>query len=336
VLKLERLWPDDREWSLMDSFDKRVVFQTREWVEFIASTTSGEPVVAAVRDGTDVVGYFSGVVVTRFGVRILGSPLRGWSTWYMGFNLRDGVARRDAVEALVEFAFDDLRCLHLELRDRQLSAEDVRGLGVDYVPTTILEVDLRPSEEEIFGRMTSACRRCVRKAEKTGVTIEEAQDPAFGRDYYEQLKEVFARQRLVPSYNLDRVEQLMGRVGSTGRLLLLRARDPDGTCIATGIFPAMNGTMYFWGGASWRRYQILRPNEAIMWHAMRYWKARGIESCDLGGPFPSYKTKFGPREAPVITVMVSRYRALAGLRNVVRVAYEKKQRIAGSVATLRG
>jgi hypothetical protein len=27
--------------------------------------------------------------------------------------------------------------------------------------------------------------------------------------------------------------------------------------------------MYFGGGASWRQHQILRPNEAIQWQAMK-------------------------------------------------------------------
>ena len=60
---------------------------------------------------------------------------------------------------------------------------------------TIWEVDLRRPEEEIFGGMTSACRRCIRKAEKVGVTIEEADDLEFADDYYAQLRDVFAKQR---------------------------------------------------------------------------------------------------------------------------------------------
>src|SRR5436189_3057502 len=99
--------------------------------------------------------------------------------------------------------------------------------------------------------MTSACRRCIRKAKKVGVTIEEADDPEFADDYYAQLRDVFAKQSLVPTYGVDRVQALIAHLHPTGRLLLLRARGPDGASIATGIFPAMNGSMYFWGGASW-------------------------------------------------------------------------------------
>ncbi len=65
--------------------------------------------------------------------------------------------------------------------------------------------DLTKSEDELFNGMDSACRRCVRKAEKSGVVIEEAHDPAFANEYYEQLKDVFSKQGLVPTYDLERV-----------------------------------------------------------------------------------------------------------------------------------
>ena len=80
--------------------------------------------------------------------------------------------------------------------------------------------------------------------------VEEAQDLAFADDYYAQLKDVFAKQSLVPTYEVERVRELIKNLLPTGMLLLLRARDQEGNCIATGIFPAMNKTMYFRGGAS--------------------------------------------------------------------------------------
>ena len=39
------------------------------------------------------------IAMSRFGVRILGSPFPGWTTLSMGFNLREGVSRRAATEA---------------------------------------------------------------------------------------------------------------------------------------------------------------------------------------------------------------------------------------------
>jgi CelD/BcsL family acetyltransferase involved in cellulose biosynthesis len=315
MLTLERLRPELIDWHALDTFGDRVVFQTREWQEFVTRTQAGELVVATVLDGDDTVGCFTGQVVRRFGLRILGSPFPGWTTLSMGFNLREGVSRRDATEALIPFAFGPLNCVHLELKDRLLEVGDIAGLGLKSTPNVTFELDLRGDDAILMGRMTSACRRAVRKAAKTGVVIEEVAGEAFAAEYFEQLVEVFARQELRPSYGVDRVRELIRCLEPTGRLLLLRARGPDGQSIATGIFPAMNGTAYFWGGASKREHQIHRPNEAVFWHAMRYWRDRGMSILDMGGG-GDYKRKYGPRELSVPWLRRSRVPALGLARDI--------------------
>ena len=326
------------DWDELDAYADRNVFQTREWLAFIEKTQDAKPVIAALCQEGERVGFFTGLLIRRYGVRILGSPFRGWTTSYLGFNLADGVSRRAAVEALMPFAFRSLGCLHVELRDRALSLDDVHGLGIDYAlgadftGKTVFEVDLRPPEEELFARMASACRRCIRKAEKVGVTIEEADDLEFADDYYAQLRDVFAKQSLVPTYDKARVTELIRHLQPTGHLLLLRARDADGRCIATGIFPAMNRWMYFWGGASWRSDQILRPNEALMWHAMRYWKSRGVEICDLGGA-TEYKRKWSPVEASAPSFRISRFRAISAARTLMKKGFKVRQAALGRLTS---
>ncbi len=326
-MKLERLELNSVDWELLDSYSDRVIFQTREWIEFVTRTQRAEPVIAAVVEGGKTVGHFTGLMVERYGVRILGSPFPGWTTPSMAFNLVHGTSRRDAARALVDFAFGSLGCLHLELKDRALQTSDLDGLGFASSPTVTFEVDLAAGEDEICTRMTSACRRAIRKSVKEGVVVEEAAGVDFADEYYAQLEEVFAKQSLRPTYGVSRVRELIRCLEPTGRLLLLRARSPGGQPIASGIFPAMNGVAYFWGGASWRRHQILRPNEAIFWYAMRYWKAHGMTVLDMGGG-GDYKRKYGPRELSVPFFRTSRFRALMFLREGARrVARVRQQRV---------
>ena len=47
----------------------------------------------------------------------------------MGFNLAPGVPRRSALEALEKFAWDDLKCLHLEVSDPNFTFEDGENTG---------------------------------------------------------------------------------------------------------------------------------------------------------------------------------------------------------------
>jgi CelD/BcsL family acetyltransferase involved in cellulose biosynthesis len=321
--------------SMGSDAPSRNLFQTNAWLHFLAEVQRAEPVAAVLRDGSQELGHFTGLIVRRWGFRFLGSPLPGWTTPYMGFDLRPGVPRRLAVTALIDFAFRDLRCIHLELRDRWLGEHDVEELGfgrrrdVGYDDRTF-EIDLRQSEDEIFGRMESACRRCIRQADKRGVTIEEATDLDFADEFYAHLTEVFLRQGLVPTYGVERVRALIRHLQPAGQLLLLRARDAEGRCIATGIYPAFGETALFWGGASLRAYQQNRPNEALHWYAMRYWKARGVARYDLGG-FMEYKRKYGGEEVSIPGFRRSSSPVISALRTLAPRGMRTKQQIIGKL-----
>jgi hypothetical protein len=97
--------------------------------------------------------------------------------------------------------------------------------------------------------------------------IQEANDKGFVDDYYSQLRNVFAKQHLVPTYGMGRVSALIRHLQPTGNLLL-RAIDAEGHGIATGIVPAMHDRAYFW-----RR----RAGEPI--------NTCGRTSCCFGMPF---------------------------------------------------
>jgi hypothetical protein len=313
-----------------NSHYSNTIFQTPAWLSFLSQTQKGEVVVAALKEGQATLGYFIGMIVRKFGLRILGSPFPGWSTSYMGFNLTAEVDTRRAIQAMIDYAFEELGCVHLEMMDRNLTIRDLDGLGVGYRLLHSFEIDLNRSEDELFSGMSSACRRCIRKAEKEGVVIEEAHDIGFADDYYAQLRDVFAKQRLVPTYDINRVCHLISCLYPTGQLLLLRARDPNGRCIATGIFPHLNGVMFFWGGASWRQHQILRPNEVIQWYAMKAGKLRGIQTYDMGGG-GEYKRKYGGREIAVPWFRKSKYAWISHMRNLAEQVNHVRQRYQGLV-----
>jgi CelD/BcsL family acetyltransferase involved in cellulose biosynthesis len=327
-IKLRRLSASQVDWSQLDALSDRNVFQTREWLEFVNASQRAEPVVAELREGSRTVGFFTGLVARRYGIRILGSPLQGWATGYLGFNFVDETPRSRAVSALVDFAFGSLRCMHLELRDRPLTSADVEGLGFVVQRRRTYELDLRMSEAEIWGGFKTTCRTAARKAEKSGVTIEQARGLAFADEYHAQLTDVFARQSLPPPYRAELVRELIAHVEPTGRLLLLRARNPAGESIATGIFPGHGRMAYFWGGASWREHQQLRPNELLMWSAIRHWRERGAEVFDFGGA-GDYKRKYGPVEVVVPLFRKSRFAVIGELRDLAKRTIELRRRITG-------
>jgi CelD/BcsL family acetyltransferase involved in cellulose biosynthesis len=310
----------------LDAVDDGNVFRTRAWLEYVARTQDAEPVVARlVQDGEngDGAGLFCGLIVRRFGVRILGSPFQGWMTGPMGFTLDPDAGRRPAADALLRFAFKDLNCLHVELLDRHATFDELDGLGGRLDTFFTWEIDLTQDEETLLSGMSSSCRRAIRKSEKEGVRIEEAQGVEFAEEYYEQLQDVFAKQGRRPPYGVDRVREMISCLEPTGNLLMVRAVAAGGERIATALFPVHRDFGYFWGGASWRQHQALRPNEAIFWYVIRNLKERGVPLLDMGGG-GEFKKKFGPRERRVPILRRSRVPGLLKLRDVAAGYYSRR------------
>src|SRR5215470_3168018 len=130
MLTLERVNVSTFPWAQTHAaLADRTIFQSPAWLNFLTATQNGEPILGVLRDGAGTAGYFTGMIVRKFGLKILGGPFPGWSTSYMGFNLQPGVSKQEALDALKQFAFRDLECAHLEFMDRKLSSDEISGAG---------------------------------------------------------------------------------------------------------------------------------------------------------------------------------------------------------------
>ena len=165
-MKIERQPIETLLWESMDGYKDRVFSQRLPWLQFIAEAQGGEIVVAHLIDEGKTIGYFTGILVKKFGFKIMGSPFPGWTTPYLGFNLLPNIPRKMAVAALIPFVFKELGCIHLELADPYLCPDDIQELGFKSKIKHTYVSDLTLSEEALFAQMQSACRRCIRKAEK--------------------------------------------------------------------------------------------------------------------------------------------------------------------------
>ncbi len=318
--------------SLMDEFEDRIVFQTLPWLRFLTSIRKLEPIIAELRHKGETLGYFTGLIQKKFGVRILGSPFRGWTTPYMGFNLGENVSRADALKALVPFAFEKMNCHHLEVIDRRMGMDDFDHKEFNFSEGETYELDVTKDEEQIFAGFTSPARRCVRKAKKNGVIVEEAENKDFAKEYYEQFDHVVRHHGDIPIYGLNTVESLIKIMKPTGNLICLRAVNNEGVCIATGIFLMSNKVMFGWGLASWRHLSDVRPNEAILWKAMRMCKARGGEIFDFVGP-GDYKKKFGSNQRSYPTIKKSRSESIAKMREMAGLGFKYGKRLFARVVS---
>lgn len=328
-VRLRRVRYDERRWAdVVDATPDAEVFHTPAWLAYLAQTQRAEPVLAEVLDGSQVVGHFVGALVRRFGVPILGSPMPGWATQYMGFLLQDGASRRAAVDALPAFAFGELGCVHLEFGDRRLGVDELAGSSFRAHPGGTYLVDLARPEEELLAGMAARTRTYVRRAARTGLIAEEVTGPEFADEYHAQLTEVFARQGLAPTYGVDRVRSLIRTVGPSGQLLLLRVRGPEGEPLATAVSIGRGPLAVNWGTASSRAAGSLHPNDLLWWEMLRRWRERGATCFDMGGR-GDYKAKYGGVPTPVVRFHRSRFGVLELGRTAVERLVRGRQVLAG-------
>jgi CelD/BcsL family acetyltransferase involved in cellulose biosynthesis len=326
---LERVAYDPVRWAgIIAGYPEAEVFHSPEWLAFLVASQGVEPVVAIVREDGRAVGYFLGAIARRLGVRILGSPLRGWGTQCMGFLLDPGADRRAAAEALVPFAFDALRCLHVELSDRSLMADQMAGSGFLAEHGRTIHVALDDSEEAIQGAMRSTTRNYIRQAGRKGLLAEAVDDPAFAGEYHRQLTEVFARQGLAPTYGIERVRQLIGALRSSDQIVTIRVSTAEGEGLATAIAVGRGRTAVLWGAAFHRSRADLHPNELLHWSAMRTWRAKGAVRYDMGGG-GEYKAKYGGVEIPTVHFHRSRYALMGHGRAAIRGLVKSRQKLVG-------
>ncbi|MFN7149502.1 MAG: GNAT family N-acetyltransferase [Microthrixaceae bacterium] len=314
-------------WTQLEARPGRSVFASRAWLDFLVASQGARPVVAHLLVDGEACGWFTGAVVRRLGLKVLGSPLRGWTTSWMGFDLDREVPADALLGAARRLAFSELGCVHLELMDRAVVAPDPlpRGFRVDRLPGWELRIDR--DDDRLLEAMRPNGRRDVRRALRNGIVVEEvdpAAEPGFAAEYYAQVRTAFAKRGVSPTYPQRRVEQMIEHLQPTGGLVLLRARTEDGRPAATGIFPGTpGGTAVFWMGASDPELQSSLPNEALMWQALRTWRDRGAVRFDFGGG-GAYKRKYGGTPVEVPWFRVSRPAALEhgreALRRAARVA----------------
>lgn len=297
-------------------------FNTPFWFDFLKMDVPFlTPIHIAVYKGDKIIGVFNGGVEKRFGITIMGSPFRGWSTCYMGFSLDKSYDPLLILPALKSFLIKTLKCDYIEIVDCKIPLNRAILNGYNAYPVGTLLLDIDKSDDELFKVFKVDCRNYIRQFEKRGAVLRIVDPtPEFAFNFYAQLVDVFAKQSLRPTYQLKKVTNLIKTIPNEN-LLCLEVLLPDSSkCIATSIFFGYEDVCFFWGGASYREYQHFRPNEYMIWTAIKYWREKGCVQLDMIG-IRDYKKKFGSIESSYTRIVFSKYPFLIFFRNFAEKLY---------------
>lgn len=292
--RLDPLTPEESEnWDMLIARCRgREVFHSNAWLDYLAVSRGIEIRRWAIRDGQDIVGYFCGGLLRLGPFRILGSPLRSWSTNFMGPVASGNLDQTRLLAALDALAQQNGLAM-IELEHLMLSGSALRAAGYEPIRNWTYLVPLFPADPgAMWRRLDSTCRNRIRKAEAARLSVEDTDDPAAVDEYYDYFREVMRGLGMRAPFPREMVHFLFAHLRRADRLFALRVRDAGGRVVAVGLFLHDAEKMYFWSSAGNKDDNHLCPNDLMHWTAMRMGAARGLTLYDISG-HGRFKRKFG-------------------------------------------
>jgi len=318
------------EWDkIISQFDSKGLFHQSAWLDFIKRTQRGEQVLLKIEESNKIIGYFPCFILRKGPFKILGSPCIGWTTNFMGPVVNKDFNQIDFLDALDKYCKSQ-KIDHLEFSNPIFDPKIVRHQGFQCREGITYAVELSPKEEFMWKNLKKkSCRWAIHKAQKNNLIVEDTNDPRIINEYYSQLIEVFARQKLIPTYQYKRPEILFNSLKKHNLLFSLRIKYKSQT-IATGLFPYDNRCVYFWGGASWSKFRHFCPNDLLHWELMKMAGEIGILRYDMGNG-SSFKSKFGGKLTPIYHWYKS-YNPLAKIaRSLYKYQFQILQKLKGRI-----
>lgn len=162
-------------------------------------------------------------------------------------------------------------------------------------------LDLRPGEAALLAQLDSSVRRALRKAQSSGLKIEFSSEPAAMEDYY-RLHSLTRRRQGVPPQPWRFFENLARHLVARGRGMVVTARY-ENRPVAAAVFLHFGDHAIYKFGASDLSAQQLRPNNLVMWEAIRYFVVRECRTFDFGRTslanegLRRFKRSFGAQES---------------------------------------
>jgi hypothetical protein len=287
----------DSRWDeLASSHPDFTVFHSSAWIRVLHKTYGHKALV--------LIWSQNGEVATALPLLEVASPLTGRRGVSLPF--ADFCAPLFFSDCDPKVIFEDVRAFaqrrgwkHFEIRGR-LTANFPHRPSLTFHGHSL---DLCLSAETLFDNFAPSVRRAIRKAERSGLTVNLSTSEGAMREFYRLHVSTRSRHGLPPQpFSFFRHIHREIIEAGLGLIVLAKLRSNP---VAAAVFLHTETNAVFKFGASDERYRDLRSNNLVMWHAIRYLAENGIEALHLGRTSPSneglrrFKLSWGARERPI-------------------------------------
>lgn len=268
-------------------------FHSAAWARVLSESYGHTPMYFAARNGAELLGLLPVLEIRSVltGCRGVSLPFTDWSPPLVP----DGAAFSDWLQYVIAHG-RSRKWKYFECRGGSESLDGVAS-SASFLGHVL---DLSVGEERLFKSFEGRVRNAVRKAESLGVKVEIAQTPEAVRDYYHLHCET-RQKHGVPPQPFHFFQAIYREILSKGNGIVALARH-NGLPIAAAVFFHLGRKVIYKYSASNKASQQFRPNNLLMWEAIRWYARAGHVEMHFGRTslnnegLRMYKRGFGTRE----------------------------------------
>ena len=169
---------------------------------------------------------------------------------------------------------------YVEWRDGEYFPEEVKSSDRYHTH----ELNLTKTEKELFSGLRDSTRRNIRKAARAGVVIE-IHDTRESIDCFYRLHCITRKRHGLPPQPAAFFKKISEHIVSKGQGIVVLALH-EGNAVASAVFFHFGNEGLYKYGASDLVYQDLRPNNLLMWHAIKWYRDHGFQVLNFGRTEP--------------------------------------------------
>jgi GNAT acetyltransferase-like protein len=164
-------------------------------------------------------------------------------------------------------------------------------------------LDVSQSEQKIFSTFRSSTKRNIKKAVKVGVQVKILNSLKSIKEFY-RLNCLTRKDHGLPPQPFYFFRKLYEHIISTNKGVVALGFYRD-KAVAGAVYSHFGNTAFFKYGASDKIYNHLRPNNLVMWEAIKWYEQKGYKSFNFGRTEPDnngllqFKRGWGTKEETI-------------------------------------
>ena len=332
-MNLVKYYNMPKNWDdLILNYDSKTLFHESCWHNHILSIHKNSKMeYFRIEEQGQILGYFCGIVVKKIIFKIMGSPLGGTGTNYMGPIVNSDINIEELIRAIEKMCKKE-RIAHFEISNDLIDKNLMMKSEFNVQQSVTHKVEITETEDIAFKNLKSSCRNRIKKGRKNNLIVEISDNAEIIDNYFDQFKEVYGKQGMVTPFGIERVKSLFESLILKNRILPIQIKSED-YVIATGLFPYDEKAIYFWGAASWLKDQKLCPNELLHWAVIQFAVQKKINVYNMCGGTNQFKNKFGGEDVDYLTYYKTYFPFLAFARSIYRKLHFLELKIRGKISS---